>query len=406
MKKYTFLVLTLMLSSTVYGEEPFKEDALLFPLESWHNHGSSIVECPDGSFLACWFHGSGERTANDVRIEGARKPAGSLQWSERFVMADTPEYPDCNPVLFIDAKKRLWLFWITVLSNQWESSLLKYRTSTNFLQNGPPQWDWQDVIHITPPDTFADEMMAVWGPSANAHPELIAEVKKDSPLPLETREDVDRYMKKQVSDKLLQRLGWMTRIHPMELASGKILLPLYTDAFSVGLIAVTEDEGKTWKASHPIIGYGNIQPSLVQKKDGTIVAFMRENGPRNKIRFSSSKDEGFTWSPVTETGLLNPGSSVEAVCLKNGHWMLIYNDLTEGRHQLAVSLSDDEGASWKWTRHLEKEKPGNGSFSYPSILQSKDGYIHATYSYFPSDKMKSIKYVKFNEAWILAGDKE
>jgi predicted neuraminidase len=48
------------------------EAQLIFPLNGWHNHASSLVECPNGDLLACWFSGSGERTADDVQILGAR----------------------------------------------------------------------------------------------------------------------------------------------------------------------------------------------------------------------------------------------------------------------------------------------------------------------------------------------
>ena len=44
------------------GPAPFHRAELIFPLEHWHNHGSCIVECPDGDLLVCWFHGSGERS--------------------------------------------------------------------------------------------------------------------------------------------------------------------------------------------------------------------------------------------------------------------------------------------------------------------------------------------------------
>src|SRR5213080_3079625 len=77
-------------------EPPFHTSELLFPLEHWHNHGSCIVECPNGDLLVCWFHGSGERTADDVKVEGARLKKGATQWSPRFTMADTPGYPDTN----------------------------------------------------------------------------------------------------------------------------------------------------------------------------------------------------------------------------------------------------------------------------------------------------------------------
>ncbi|HAV62886.1 MAG TPA: hypothetical protein DCY13_11040, partial [Verrucomicrobiales bacterium] len=50
---------------------------LIFPPETWHNHGSCIVEAPNGDLIVCWFHGSGERTADDVKIEGARLKKGA-----------------------------------------------------------------------------------------------------------------------------------------------------------------------------------------------------------------------------------------------------------------------------------------------------------------------------------------
>ena len=87
------------------GEEPFCRSELIFAPETWHNHGSCVVETPEGDLLATWFHGSGERTADDVIIEGARLRKGSQAWSERFVMADTPAFPDGNPCMFIDPEE-------------------------------------------------------------------------------------------------------------------------------------------------------------------------------------------------------------------------------------------------------------------------------------------------------------
>ncbi|MGC9327981.1 MAG: sialidase family protein [Candidatus Hinthialibacter sp.] len=384
------------------ADEPYYQSELIFPTEPWHNHGSSLVECPDGSLLACWFHGSGERNADDVLIQGARKRKGDASWSERFVVADTPGYPDCNPVLFIDAEGRLWFYWITVLANLWETSLLKYRVSNHFMQpSGPPAWDWQDNIHITP-QHFADDLKAEWSDFVEKYPHLIPDTEK--PFSELHGDEFTAYHMRNVNNRFQQRIGWMTRIHPMQLPSGKLLLPLYTDAFSISIIAITEDGGKTWEASRPLVGFGNIQPSLIQKNDGTIIAMMRENGPRKRIRIASSRDEGMTWSRVSEMEFPNPGSSVEVIRLQNGNWLLMYNDTKEGRHSLNLSLSDDEGKTWKWGRHLEKVPPGGGRFSYPSLIQSREGMIHATYSYHLPDDQKSIKHAAFNEAWIKEGD--
>ena len=80
--------------------------------------------------------------------------------------------------------------------------------------------------------------------------------------------------------------------------------------------------------------------------------------PHKRIRLSTSTDDGESWIAVVDTAFPNPGAGIEAVVLTTGNWALIYNDTARGRHSLAVSLSDDEGKSWKWTRHVEKREPG------------------------------------------------
>ena len=66
-------------------------------------------------------------------------------------------------------------------------------------------------------------------------------------------------------------------------------------------MAITDDFGKTWKFSNPLVGAGNIQPSMAFKKDGSLVAYMRDNGLAPKRhQVSESKDNGLTWGPVTD----------------------------------------------------------------------------------------------------------
>jgi predicted neuraminidase len=219
-------------------------------------------------------------------------------------------------------------------------------------------------------------------------------------LPISRRITGD-LVKKRASDKMLSRLGWQPRCKPTALRSGRILLPLYSDTDSAGLMAISDDGGKTWAASRPLAGFGSIQPAVVERKDGSLVAYMRENGPLRKVRVSESKDQGVTWGSVGVIDLPNPGSGLDALRLHSGNWLLVYNDARKGRNSLAVSLSDDEGATWKWTRHLEKRE--QGSFHYPAVTQAKDGSIHAVYSYFVKEG-KSMKHARFNEAWVKQGD--
>jgi predicted neuraminidase len=178
---------------------------------------------------------------------------------------------------------------------------------------------------------------------------------------------------------------------------------------------MTDDSGRTWTTSTPLVGGGSIQPSIARRRDGTLVAFMRDNGPPPKrLHRSESADNGKTWSRVVDSDIPNPGSAAEVTVLRNGRWLLIYNDTERGRHRLAVSISDDEGKSWTWTRHLENDAPGSeaGSYSYPSIIQARDGSLHATYSYHLNRKdlaagvdgkpaRKSIKHARFSEEWVM-----
>ena len=144
---------------------------------------------------------------------------------------------------------------------------------------------------------------------------------------------------------------------------------------------------------------GLTQPTLAELSNGTIVAFFRNSGGQHRIKRSESKDGGLTWAPVTVTDRPHPGAGIEAIMLSNGHLALIYNDTEKERDKLAISISSDNGKTWQWTRHLENTP--HGRFDYPSIIQSKDGSLHVTYSY----NLKTIKHVHFDEAWVQDGDK-
>lgn len=393
----TLLALTAYL---VLHAEPVHQSQLIFPLESWHNHGSCIVEASNGDLIVCWFHGSGERKADDVMILGARKVKGSETWSQPFVMADTPEFPDTNCCMIIDPQDRLWLLWPTIQANLWESALMKYKIASDYMQkDGPPEWETEKVLHIKPGEGFDDEVRQKTA-EYMSHMELTPRMI-----------DWAYHNFQQADDKLTRRLGWFTRAHPFISDGSRMLVGLYSDGFSFSLVAYTDDWGKSWRFSEPIVGGGNIQPSFARKQDGTLVTYMRDNGPAPKrVHVSESANNGVSWSKVYDhPQLVNPGAGLELMTLKDGRFLTIYNDTESGRHQLAVSISDDGGKSYKWTRHLEKFEPGEGSFHYPSIIQGKDGILHCTYSYFVPGQLtggegKSIKYARFNLDWVLAGD--
>ena len=150
MKKSLSFIICLFIAVTVFAQSPIVNSMIIFPLQEKHVHGSSLVALPNGDYLAAWFYGSGEKTADDVKIMGARLKKGQKKWSTPFILADTPGLPDCNPVLFLNRSGKLFLVWIAVQANRWEFSILRYKTSKNYLQTGPPVWNWQDNILLKP----------------------------------------------------------------------------------------------------------------------------------------------------------------------------------------------------------------------------------------------------------------
>jgi predicted neuraminidase len=358
------------------------QQEIIFPYQDEHTHGSSIIQLPNGDLLAAWFQGSGERTADDVHIMGARQKKGTTAWTTPFPMADTKGIPDCNPVLFLNKEGKLFLFWIAVQANQWQYSLLRFRTSVNFQAEGAPLWDWQDDILLKPDDSFATEVIkklkeagdtpAGWAAYAPKYDDMIIEASKD---------------------KMKRSFGWMTRIHPITLTNGRILLPLYSDGLNMSLVAISDDNGTTWRPSLPIVGRGPIQPALAVRKSGEVVAILRDSGDApGRVWMSTSNDHGESWSLAKKTEIPNE-ASVEIHALNDGTWVYFGNDISDGRYQLSLYLSNDEGNSWHKKEVIEFSPDRKASFSYPCLIQTADGMIHISYSHSVGSKKESIKHI-------------
>ena len=416
----------------------------IFPFQKQHCHGSTIVELPNKDLLVAWFQGSGERTADDVAIKGARYNHKTGQWGKPFVMADVPYFPDINPVLFVDNQSRLWLYWYTVMAYQWSTSLLKYRVSDNYMQKeGAPVWSWQDVIPMRPDggmakegiarnDSFvatlnrkfdeyydylnhtgqikADGNDAITKAKWDKVKDFYLDIAKGKNLVSDGKElnDKGEKVSAQLGYPLMRRIGWQTRNKPQQIGK-RMILPLYSDGLNLSIMAITEDQGAHWKFSEPILGGGAIQPTLALNKDGSITILMRDNGPPPKrLMKSTSKDGGFTWSSVEDTDIPNPGTAADVVVLASGNWALVHNDIEEGRHRLSVWLSEDEGKTWPFRKILVNGQPGSAVRGhYPAIIQGKDGRIHASYTnQIAGDKgepdLKNIVHASFSEAWLMS----
>lgn len=419
--KIHFLAIIFVLglySSTINAQFKAK---LIFDLQPHHVHSSSLVELPNGDILTVWFEimDSGhERTSKDVKLMGARLLHGADTWSTAFLMAETPYLPDGNPVLFLNGENTLFLVWHVLQAEVWNASVLKVRTSVDYLGEGAPVWAWQDNIFLNPDNNFAEEVVKKW----QAAPPLSSGADTSQKRSLA---DYDVHILNLCQDPVLRSIGWMTRLQPIILQGGshkgRILLPLCNESQQMSLCAISDDDGTTWIPGLPIVGRGNIQPALLEKKNGDIVAYMRDASNKDySIQTSRSTDGGETWSPAKHIDIDNPNSSVEVKAIADGRWVMICNDMKnfkkigsgccDGRQRLALYVSKDEGEHWTQKLIFEDDtaKPDvlvqRGRYHYPSMIQSRDGLLHLTYTYnvretpYAGGKDNAIKYVVIDPA--------
>ena len=182
---------------------------------------------------------------------------------------------------------------------------------------------------------------------------------------------------------------------PVQLENGSILCPSSVETedgtWSVHLEITNEDLSKWTKVEiEKDDSVGVIQPSIIQHPDGSIQMLCRSK--QNFIYQTWSCDNGLTWTKLEPSSLPNPNSGIDAVALKDGRFILVYNPLLHGkewyngRNVLNVAISND-GKNWEDIYQLENEK--EGEFSYPAVIQASDGTIHITYTY----KREKIKYI-------------
>ena len=148
------------------------------------------------------------------------------------------------------------------------------------------------------------------------------------------------------------------------------------------------DAGLTWTAAFPSASADGsqidaIQPSILVHPGGRLQALGRTRSQR--VFETWSGDGGRTWAPMSLTSLPNPNSGIDAVTLRDGRHLIVYNHTTQGRSPLNMSVSRD-GKTWDAALVLESEP---GEYSYPAVIQSADGHVHITYTW----KRQRIKHV-------------
>ena len=287
-------------------------------------HASTIVETPSG-VVAAWFGGEYERHP-EVRIWTSRRVAGA--WSAPAAVADGVQpdgtrHPTWNPALFKPRGGPLMLFY----------------------KVGPSPSAWWGMVMTSQDDG------RTWSAPTRLPDGVLGPIK----------------------DK------------PVQLASGTIVSGSSTEnnGWQVHMERST-DGGRTWRTTPPLNDgktIGAIQPTLLVHPNGHLQAIGRTRN--DKIFTTESSDEGEHWSAMSLLDLPNPNSGIDAVTLKDGRFLLVYNHTLKtgmDRGTLNVAVSKD-GRSWQAALVLEDEAGNHPGFSYPAVIQTSDGLVHITYTW-------------------------
>jgi predicted neuraminidase len=306
-------------------------------------HASTIVETATGGLVAAWFGGTAERNP-DVGIWVSRHEQG--KWLPAVEVANGvqvtgPRLPTWNPVLFQPKSGPLVLFY----------------------KVGPSPSTWWGMMM-----TSADAGKT-WSAPRRLPEGILGPIKNK----------------------------------PVQLADGAWLSPTSTEGNKDGWLVhfeISRDSGVTWTKIGPVNkgpGLDAIQPSILFHKDGQLEALCRTK--QGVIAQTWSKDQGKTWGALTAIDLPNPNSGTDAVTLKDGRHLLVYNhsahraNVAKGdRYPLNVALSED-GVTWNRVLTLETT-PTRAGYAYPAVIQTADGKVHITYTW----DRKLIKHVVLDPA--------
>lgn len=363
----------------VYADDMYEEEA--FP----SCHAATITETKEGDLVAAYFGGLYERHP-EVCIYTQRKAKGTAEWSapvkaadgvygdDGFIGTDVSPYEDrkaCwNPVLFTMPDGELWLFFkIGANVKDWTGWVVKSR-------DGGRSWSRREAL----PEGFL-------GPIKNK-PEII-NGKLLCPSSTENNGWRLHFELYDMAAKEWKYVGPIEGEKALNTEDQPVDAQLVSG--SAGEYYVYADTCNTAKLKE----INAIQPSILRLKDGRLKVIARTR--HGRLAESYSNDGGLTWSRVALTDIPNCQSGTDAVTLRNGKHVLIYNnnpvkpgDKKSNRTPLSLALSDD-GTSWHhWITLEDCPVP---QYSYPSIIQTEDGMLHVVYTW----RRERIAYAKIKQ---------
>jgi len=203
--------------------------------------------------------------------------------------------------------------------------------------------------------------------------------------------------------RLPEGIAGPVRAKPVMLSDGTLLCGSSTENKGWRVhMEMTKNFGKTWTRTEALNDgkdFPAIQPTILVYPDKKIQILCRSKG---NLLESWSSDRGKTWSPLVKSILPNPSAGIDAVSLKDGRQLLVYNHSSRGRSKLNVAVSKN-GKEWKAALKLEDGKTIGGRSAYgayPGAIQSADGMVHIVYTW----KREKISYVEVDPSKLVLRD--
>lgn len=193
--------------------------------------------------------------------------------------------------------------------------------------------------------------------------------------------------------------AWSSPGRGLQLKNGRLVVPctIYkTDGQMYSSLVHSDDHGKTWKCSDVVADIN--EPTLVELANGNLMVNARNQiAPRKFRAITVSSDGGKNWGEVKiEKQLPDPNcqGSLISFTFNKGRKeldLLIFsnNATSDGRKNLSVVISDDDGKTWK-----SKICIHDGPSAYSCLTIIPDGNIGLLYENGEKSPYEGISFIK------------